>query len=178
MVRLASCWLTLTMAAPLLGCAGKTEHSGGSPGGEAAPVQTPAVGASNVEPMRAEPARHLVMVVELEPAAHVARTLAARTVELPLPRRRGPVERGPWRVDVLGAGGAVLYSAPLQDASTVRGEFPDANGQLHGVTAQKQKTAVTLRLPWLDGASEVRVVSVGASGDTELGRVDYPKVQP
>jgi hypothetical protein len=46
------------------------------------------------------------------------------------------------------------------------------------VTVQKRVAAVTLRLPVLDGAMDVRVVSVGESGDTELGRVAYPKVDP
>jgi hypothetical protein len=173
MVRPAAWVLTAAMATAL-GCSGKTEHGGGSSGSDAAPVQKPAVGPSNLEPARAEPTRHLLMVVELEPAAHAARTLTARSVELPLPRRRGPAQPGPWRVDVVSSGGAVLFSAPLEDASAVRGEFPDANGQLHGVSAQKRVTAVTLRLPWLDGAAEVRLVSVGESGDTELGRVAYP----
>ena len=102
----------------------------------------------------------------------------ARAVDLPLPRRRGPAQKGPWRVDVLGAQGAVLFSAPLEDAASVRAEFPDANGQLSGKTVQKRVAAVTLRLPVLDGATDVRVISTSESGDTELGRVAYPKVQP
>jgi hypothetical protein len=174
----ASSVLMLGLAACLAACSGKTERSGGSATGDAAPVQKPAAGPSNVEPARAEPAKHLLMVVELEPATRAARTLTSRSVDLPLPRRRGPVQAGPWRVDVLGPGGSVLYSAPLADAATVRGEFPDAKGQLSGVTVQKQVAAVTLRLPWLDGATEVRVVKVAEGGDLELGRVAYPKAQP
>ncbi len=178
MLRLANFILTLGLVVPLFGCSGKTEHGGGSATGDAAPVQKLAAGPANVEPAGAEPVRHLLMVVELEPATHVARTLTSRSVNLPLPRRRGPAQQAPWRVDVVGQSGAVLYSAPLQDAATVRGEFPDANGQLSGVTAQKKVAAVTLRLPWLDGASEVRVVKVAEAGDLELGRVAYPKVGP
>ena len=64
------------------------------------------------------------------------------------------------------------------DASLVRGEFADAAGQLHGVAARQKKTAVTLRLPWLAAATEVRLVALGRSGDSELGRVAYPQVQP
>ena len=177
MRRLASWALTAMIAAALPGCSGKTEHGSGASGGDAAPVQKPAAGPSNVQPAQAQP-RHLLMVVELEPAAHVARTLTARSVDLPLPRRRGPARQAPWRVEVLASDGALLFSAPLEDASAVRGEFPDANGELHGVTAQKRVTAVTLRLPWLDGASEVRLVSAGQGGDSELGRVSYPKALP
>ncbi len=168
----------VTVAAVLAGCSGKTERGGGGTSGDAAPVQQPALGPASVEPKRTEPTRHLLMVVELTPATHTARTLTARSVELPLPRRRGPAQKGPWRVDVLGSTGSVLFSAPLEDAATVRGEFPDAQGQLSGITAQKRVAAVTLRLPWLDGASEVRVVSANDSGDAELGRVPYPKAEP
>jgi hypothetical protein len=81
-------------------------------------------------------------------------------------------------VDVLAQGGAVLFSAPLEDAATLRGEFPDANGQLSGVTTQKRVAAVTLRLPWVNEAAQVRVVSLSDGGETELGRVAYPKVAP
>jgi hypothetical protein len=164
-------------AVALGGCSGKTERSGGA-NGDAAPVQQPAAGPANPEPARAAPATHLLMVVELEPATRAARTLTARGVDLPLPRRRGPQPRAPWRVDVLSESGAVLFSAPLADAATVRGEFPDANGQLSGVTAQKRVAAVTLRLPWLDGASRVRIVEASDSGDSELGQVAYPGLEP
>lgn len=162
----------------LSGCSGKTERGSAGSNGDAAPVQQPAAGPANPAPANTPPPKHLLMVVELEPALHVARTLTARSVELPLPRRRGPKQQGPWRVDVLNASGAVLYTAPLDDAATVRGEFADANGQLSGVTAQKRVAAVTLRLPWLDSATEVRVVSVNEGQDSELGRVPYPRVEP
>ncbi len=178
MLRLANFLLTLGLTAGLAACSGKTERGGGKPNADTAPVQKPAAGPSNAQPARAEPVRHLLMVVELTPATHVARTLMSRSVDLPLPRRRGPVETAPWRVDVVGPSGAVLYSAPLADAASVRGEFPDAKGHLTGVTVQKPVAAVTLRLPWLDGASEVRVVKVDEGGDVELGRVAYPKVEP
>jgi hypothetical protein len=98
---------------------------------------------------------------------------------LPLPRKRGPVARGPWQVDVLDAAGAVLFTAPLADSSSVRGEFENADGQLSGVHTQKQVAAVTLRLPILKDAVAVRVSSLhDARGPTELGSVAYPKVQP
>ena len=71
-----------------------------------------------------------------------------------------------------------IVAAPMEDAATVRGEFPDAQGQLRGVTAQKRVAAVTLRLPLRDDAAEVRVVSSSDGGETELGRVAYPKVAP
>jgi hypothetical protein len=178
MLRFVAWALTVTIASWLSGCSGKTEHGAGAAGGDAAPVQQPATGPANVGPPKAGPAKHLVMIVELEPAAHAARTLMSRSVELPLPHRRGPAPQEPWRVDVLDSGGAVLYSAPLPDAGTLRAEFPDQNGQLKGVTAQQRVTAVTLRLPWLRAASEVRIVSVGQGGDSELGRVVYPQVEP
>lgn len=177
MVRLAIAAVTLALATSLLGCSGKTER-GSSGAGDAAPVQQPAAGPVNVEPARPDSPRHLLMVMELEPQTHVARTLTARAVDLPLPRRRGPAQQGPWRVDVLGAQGAVLFSAPLEDAASVRAEFPDASGRVSGKTVQKRVAAVTLRLPVLDGATDVRVVSTSENGDTELGRVAYPKVQP
>jgi hypothetical protein len=178
MPRLANGLLTLGLAATLAACSGKTERGGSGAGSDAAPVQKPAAGPSPAQRAGEAPARHLLMVVELEPATHAARTLTARSVDLPLPRRRGPAQRAPWRVDVLAPGGAVLFSAPLQDTATVRGEFPDAQGKLSGVTVQKRVAAVTLRLPWLDAAAEVRLVSLSDSGETELGRVAYPKVAP
>ena len=178
MVRLAIGGVTLVLATSLLACSGKTERGSSGTGADAAPAQQPAAGPVNVEPTRPESPRHLLMVLELEPQTRAARTLTARAVDLPLPRRRGPVQKAPWRVDVLGAQGAVLFSAPLEDTASVRAEFPDANGQLSGKTVQKRVAAVTLRLPVLDGATEVRVVSAGVDGDSELGRVAYPKVQP
>lgn len=178
MVRLAKAGLTLILATSLLGCSGKTERGSSGTGGDAAPVQQPAAGPVNVEPTQPESPRHLLMVMELEPQTHAARTLTARSVELPLPRRRGPAQKGPWRVDVLSAQGAVLFSAPLPDAASMRAEFPDANGELSGKTVQKRVAAVTLRLPLLEGATDVRVVSTGEQDDTELGRVAYPQVQP
>jgi hypothetical protein len=181
MVRYAVWIVTLLCGACAVlsgGCSGKTERSAGGANGDAAPVQQPAAGPANPEPARAAPAKHLLMVVELEPGAHAARTLMSRSVELPLPRRRGPQQQGPWRVDVLGENDAVLFSAPLEDAATVRGEFADDKGQLSGVTAQKRVAAVTLRLPWLDIASQVRIVKVSNGGDSELGRVAYPRVEP
>lgn len=178
MVRLAKGCAALVLAAALAACSGKAERSGGGAAGDAAPVQKPAAGPRDAEPPRDARAGHLLMVMELEPATHAARTLTARAVDLPLPRRRGPAKLAPWRVDVLAKGGAVLFSAPLEDAATVRGEFPDANGQLSGVTAQKRVAAVTLRLPWLDDATDVRVVRLSDGGETELGRVAYPQVAP
>jgi hypothetical protein len=178
MVRFAKGYGGLVLAATLAACSGKTERGGSGAGGDAVPVQKPAAGPGNGQPARDAGARHLLMVMELEPATHAARTLTARSVDLPLPRRRGPAQQAPWRVDVLSKDGAVLFSAPMEDAATVRGEFPDAQGQLRGVTAQKRVTAVTLRLPWLDDAAEVRVVSSSDGGETELGRVAYPKVAP
>ena len=178
MVRFAKGCVGLVLAATLAACSGKTERGGGGAGDEAAPVQKPAAGPRNAQPVRDASARHLLMVMELEPATHAARTLTARSVDLPLPRRRGPAQQAPWRVDVLSKDGAVLFSAPLEDAATVRGEFPDAQGQLRGVTAQKRVAAVTLRLPLRDDAAEVRVVSSNDGGETELGRVAYPKVAP
>jgi hypothetical protein len=126
-----------------------------------------------------QPARHLLMVLELEPALHAARTLTARAVDLPLPRRRGKPPQEAWRVDVLDASGAVLFSAPVKDTSEVRGEFPDAQGKLSRVTVQQPKAALTLRLPLLKDASIVRVMNVEApSGEAELGQVPYPQVGP
>jgi len=176
MVRLAKCG-ALALAATLAACSGKAERSAGGAAGDA-PVQKPAARPSDASPPPDAPARHLLMVMELEPATHAARTLTARAVDLPLPRRRGPAQRAPWRVDVLAKGGAVLFSAPLEDTATVRGEFPDDKGQLRGVTAQKRVAAVTLRLPWLTNATDVRVVRLSDGGDTELGRVAYPQVGP
>lgn len=178
MQRLANGLVALGLAATLAACAGKAERGGSGAGGDAAPVQKPAAGPSPAPREGEAKARHLLMVVELEPATHVARTLTTRSVDLPLPRRRGPAQRAPWRVDVLAPGGALLFSAPLEDTATVRGEFPDAQGKLSGVTVQKRVAAVTLRLPWLDAAAEVRVVSLSEGGETELGRVAYPKVAP
>lgn len=165
----------LSVVLVLGACSGKTE---GGASGESAPVQQPAASPTRAEPPRSEPTRHLLMVVEVRPKVRAARVLMSRAVELPLPKRRGPAETGAWRVEVLGAGDQVLFTAPLEDASTVRGEFADEKtGELRGVTTQKDVAAVTLRLPWLGGAKQVRVVNV-TGGDVELGRVDYPAVMP
>jgi hypothetical protein len=174
---LAVAWL-LSLSA----CSGKTERG---ISGEA-PAEKPAAGPSNaadgeesVQSSRAGDRRHLLMVVELELATRTAKILKARRVDLPLPRKRGPVVRGPWQVDVLDAAGKVLYSAPLPDASTLRGEFANEDGQLAGVTTHMQVTGVTLRLPLLEGAARV-VVSKLDDGKrpSELGSVAYPQVQP
>lgn len=177
MLRLATVGVVL-LATSMTACSGKTERGSSGTGPDTPAAQQPAAGPANVEPTPAASPHHLLMVVELEPAAQAARTLTARSVDIPLPRRRGPARTGPWRVDVLGAEGAVLFSAPLEDAASVRAEFPDAQGQLSGKTVQKRVAAVTLRLPLIDRATDVRIVSVGESGDTLLGRVAYPKVQP
>lgn len=182
MVRAWTAWLVVAGAALLGACSGKTERG---IGGEA-PAEKPAAGPSNVSegsdpegPAPAEEKRHVLMIVELELALGAAKILKARAVDLPLPRRRGPVARGPWQVDVLDAAGAVLYTAPLADASTLRGEFADERGQLSGVHTQRQVAAVTLRLPMLKDAATVRVSNLtDVKGATELGSVSYPKVLP
>jgi hypothetical protein len=168
------CTLSLALAASA--CSGKTEHAGGT-NDRPTPPQ-PAVSPPGSRSAQADAARHLLMVVQLELVAHSAKTLTTRDVDLPLPRRRGPALQEPWRVEVLAADGGVLFSAPLADASALRAEFRDEKtGELKGVAAQKRIAAVTLRLPWLDGARQVRIVNV-AGGDVELGRVAYPEAQP
>jgi hypothetical protein len=163
-------------------CSGKTERGIGGEGTAEKPATGPSTrGNENdtSQPGRGGDERHVVMVVELELGAHTAKTLKARAVDLPLPRKRGPAPKLPWQVDVLDASGNVLYSAPLADAATVRGEFPNQQGQLSGVTLQRQVAAVTLRLPLLKDAATVRVSRLDdAKGPSELGSVPYPKVQP
>lgn len=181
MLRASTVWLVAMGLAVLGACSGKTERG---IGGEASTAK-PAAGPSNVndpnepaKPERADDKRHVVMVVELELATRAAKVLKSRPVELPLPRKRGPVAKGPWQVDVLDVAGAVLYTAPLADSSTVRGEFANEDGQLSGVQVQKQVAAVTLRLPILKDAATVRISSLnGAKGLTELGSVAYPKAE-
>lgn len=161
----------LTLAA----CSAKTERGAS---GEPAPVQQPAASPTRAETPRSEPPRHLLIVMELQPKTRSSRLLLSRAVDLPLPKRRGPATTGAWRADVLGEDEKVLFTAPLDDAATVRGEFADEKtGELRGVTTQKDVTAVTLRLPWLAGARAVRIVNV-AGGGVELGRIDYPQVMP
>jgi hypothetical protein len=168
----------------LAACSGKTERGITSEGG---PADKPAAGPARVDPpqvtpnpdLAKQPARHLLMVVELEPATHAARIRTARAVDLPLPRRRGKPLEEAWRVDVLDAKGALLYSMPVKDTSEVRGEFPDAQGNLTGVRVKQAKAALTLRLPLLKEASIVRVMNVEApNAETELGQVPYPQVEP
>jgi len=181
MSKVSLTWLAVVAAALGAGCSGKTERGIGSESS----AEKPAAGPSNVsdpnEPAKPEASaerRHVLMVVELELAARSAKVLKARPVDLPLPRKRGPVAKGPWQVDVLDAAGAVLFTAPLADAGTVRGEFQNEQGQLSGVVTQQQKTAVTLRLPVLKDAATVRVSNVSdAAHPTELGSVAYPQVQ-
>lgn len=173
-MRLRSRCLAGVLAAGLGACSGKTEQGGGaSPGAHTtmAPVE------SADDASRAGLRRHLLVVLEVEPAARAGRVLLARHVELPLPRRRGPERSQPWRVEVLGADEAVLFSAPLADASELRAEFPDPKtGELRGTKSHKRVTAVTLRLPELAGASRIRLLNV-AQG-SELCRVPYPQVEP
>ena len=175
----------VALAWGLAACSGKTERG---IAGDGAPAEKPAAGPAQAEPPQAkptpevaakQPARHVLMVVELEPNAHVARTLTARSVDLPLPRRRGKPAQEAWRVDVLDASGALLYSMPVKDTTEVRGEFPDAQGNLSGTRFKQAKAALTLRLPLLKDASVVRVMNVESpSGETELGQVPYPQVGP
>ena len=168
-------WLVVAGLCSLGACSGKTERGLGSE----APAAKPAAGPSNMngsrDPQPPAPAgdeRHVLMVVQLELATGFAKVLKSRPVDLPLPRKRGPVARGPWQVDVLDAAGTVLFTAPLADASTVRGEFEDGHGQLSGVHTQKQVAAVTLRLPVWKDAVTVRVSRLNdARGPTELGSV-------
>jgi hypothetical protein len=181
MLRASTVWLVAWGLVVLSSCSGKTERGTGAD----APTAKPAAGPSNVndtnEPAKAELAddtRHVLMVVELELATRAAKVLKSRPVDLPLPRKRGPVTKGPWQVDVLDAAGTVLFTAPLPDSSTVRGEFESEDGQLSGVHRQKTVAAITLRLPILKDAATVRVSSLSdAEGPTELGSVAYPKVQ-
>lgn len=195
----AVCALVRWMAAALVagslaGCSGKTEHGGGAgagapASGDPSPPSSPAGterpsssgGAAPPSSQGAEtpaPRRHLLLVVELEPAARAARVLSTQAVELPLPRRRGPERPLPWRVEVLSGEGQVLFSAPLADASERRAEFPDPQtGELRGFKTQKRVTAVTLRLPELTDAQHVRLLNV-AEGGVELGRFAYPQVSP
>ncbi len=182
MLRASTVWLVVLGPLVLSACSGKTERG---IGGEAS-APKPAAGPSNLDspnelakPELADDKRHLVMVVQLELTTRSAKVLKSRPVAMPLPRKRGPVAEGPWQVDVLDAAGAVLFTAPLADSSTVRGEFESEDGRLSGVHAQKQVAAVTLRLPILKDAATVRVSSLNdAKGPTELGSVAYPKVEP
>jgi hypothetical protein len=182
MVRVSTAWLLVAGLGSLGACSGKTERGIGGD----APATKPAAGPSNLNggndaepPAKSDEGRHVLMVVELQLATRGAKVLTSRPVDLPLPRKRGPVARGPWQVDVLDAAGAVLFTAPLADASIVRGEFENADGQISGVHTQKQVAAVTLRLPVLKDAETVRVSRLDeAKGPTELGSVAYPQVQP
>lgn len=175
-MRMRTGWVAGALAAMLGACSGKTEH-GGSPSSGARAATAPADLATAGDAAITAGRRHWLVVLEVEPEARSGRVLLARSVELPLPRRRGRERSEPWRAEVLAADGATLFSAPLADASEVRGEFPDQRtGELHGVTTHKRVTAVTLRLPLLEGAAQVRLVRVADGG--ELCRVPYPQVTP
>jgi hypothetical protein len=173
-------WLFVagSMAFATGACSGKTERAPASDEARGTNAARPVAG-SNEAAARpaAAPARHLLLVVELEPAAHLARTLLEKSVDLPMPTSRGPVRQTRFRADVVDRKGQVLFSSPVDGSLEVRGEFPDEHGELHGTTVPQPKTSVTLRLPWLEGASEVVLVSHDrAAGDSELGRVAYPQV--
>jgi hypothetical protein len=157
----------------LVGCSGKTEPGVESEGGGAAvrPSNPPSAPESN---------KHLLMVVELEPDAHVARTLSAQSVDLPLPKRRR-AEPGPWQVQVISADGRTLHEGALPDAGLLRGEFKNADGSMESVTRRKASTAVTLRLPLLHEAATIRVLATDAANPAtmlEIARFAYPKVSP
>src|SRR5690349_4469882 len=100
MSRVATWGLVCCMAWGGAACSGKTERG---IAGES-PAEKPAAGPAQVEPARPllpaeaakEPVRHLLMVVELEPAARTARTLTARPVDMPLPKRRGRQREEAW----------------------------------------------------------------------------------
>ena len=173
-------WLVATGLLMASACAGKTERGIGNEAIAETRSAGPAGASDATTPEASTPEvrRHVLMLVELELTRQVAKTLKARSVDLPLPRKRGPAQKGPWQVDVLDAAGAVLYTAPLPDSSTLRGEFENEAGQLSSVHTQQQVAAVTLRLPLLKDAARVRVSKLGATkGMSELGSVAYPKVQ-
>ena len=170
-------FLVVSLALGTGACSGKTERAPVSDEARGTNAARPAAGPNEAATRpAASPARHLLLVVELEPAAHLARTLLSKSVELPIPRSRGPAPQTRWRADVVDRTGQVLFSSPVEGSLELRGEFPDEHGELHGTTLQQSKTSVTLRLPWLEGASEVVLVSHDRTGDSELGRVAYPQV--
>ena len=174
---LNSKWL-LSGTLCLVACSGKAEL-----GGEAVPGKQPNSAASPPAahiPPASLSRRHLLLVVEVEPAAQRATTLDTHWVDLPLPTHRVPVS-GAWRVEVLAADGSTLFAAALPDAALVRGEFHAKGGQIEGVSTRKPKAALSLRLPVLPEAAVVRLVdssAAGASAAPELGRVPYPKAEP
>src|SRR5215207_6915746 len=109
MARVWMTWLAVAGLYSLGACSGKTERGIGSE----VPATKPAVGPSNMngsrdpeQPAQVDETRHLLMVVELQLSTRMAKVLKSRPVDLPLPRKRGPVARGPWQVDVLDAAGA------------------------------------------------------------------------
>ncbi len=161
------------LAVFVAGCSGRTEM-----GGEGVPDKQPS---SPATPAAAESPKHLMMVVEVEPDLHKLTPLDSRNVDLPLPKRRIPV-KGPWRAEVLGNDGTVLYAVEMPDGSQVRSEGVGPDGQLQGVHVRKPKTAVTLRLPLLAHAASIRLVDTSAlqSGGAavEIGRFAYPSVTP
>lgn len=170
-----SFWATLVVAAQgSTGC-GLTERDASD---DRAPEVVPSAEPKDPGPDDADVAknRHLLMVIEVEPVQRVGRTLVSRLVDQPLPRLRGAPKEQPWRAEVLGESGAVLYVTTLPDAGKVRGEFADDKGRWSRVDIDQAMTAASLRLPLLEAARVVRLVATdGPHGDTELARVDYPR---
>lgn len=113
-------------------------------------MSSPAV-AQKAEDPKVTERQHAMVVVEMGPDG--ARIEYARVVDMPLPKAR----EGSWALELVDAGGKVLYAATLPEQGVLRGEF-------HGDTSENvhlrlESIVVTLRLPIEPKAARVRVLA-------------------
>jgi hypothetical protein len=99
--------------------------------------------------------RHVIALVQL--GADGPKVLARRVVEGPPQIDRAPPEDG-WEVEVSSKDGRVLHAFPIRPVGVTRGEFAGPDGQLRHVRWQQPAPVLTVRLPVLPQAAQVRVL--------------------
>jgi hypothetical protein len=147
-----------------------------------------------VQPQSAEPVmtvanthpdQHVLLLIQMSPDR--VRVTQQQVVQMPLPVDRTPTVL-PWKVEVLDAGGTVLYAAGIPAANEVRGELARESGEIRHAHAQTLICNVMLRLPRLPGAATIRISGKAGSlpkGDPrkidqddlmiELGTLTFPQ---
>lgn len=120
-------------------------------------------------------AEHLLVTLELSGSA--LRVIHARRVPAALPVLRGEAP-GHWEVEARSREGALLHAVRMAAPDELRGEVPLAGGELEAHHLRLGTAAFAVRLPLLPGATELRVVSPGATPGARriAGSVAFPEV--